>query len=149
MKRSMIVVCLLLLSPGQVMACIEDHNPGAGWFDQQPSGWSDYGAGAHSLHRDRVQDVSLFAGGLGVTILVGVLFRAMCQASRRASAQDANIDPDVPLVLPMDAPAFDPSCERVELASEAFEWPDPLASDTYLKPISGHSYAIDSTMSLS
>ena len=33
MKRSMIAVCLLLLSPGTVIACFEDHNAGAGWFD--------------------------------------------------------------------------------------------------------------------
>ena len=46
MKRSMIAVCLLLLSPGTVMACIEDHNTGAGWFDQQSSGWTSYGTGA-------------------------------------------------------------------------------------------------------
>ena len=35
MKRSMIAVCLLLLSPSEVIACFEDHNAGAGWFDQQ------------------------------------------------------------------------------------------------------------------
>ena len=32
MKRSMIAVCLLLLSPARVLACVEDHNPGAGWY---------------------------------------------------------------------------------------------------------------------
>jgi hypothetical protein len=149
MKRSMIVVCLLLLSPGGVTACIEDHNPGAGWYDQQPSGWSGYGVLGQGLHRDRVQDVSLFAGGLGITILVGVMFRAMCQASRKACTSDAQADTYVPLVMPMDAPAFDPSCEGVELASEVLEWTDPEAFDAYSDLMSGHSYAIDSAMSFS
>ena len=65
MKRSMIAVCLLLLSPSHVIACIEDHNAGAGWFDQQTSRWSSYGNAAQAMQRDMLMDVSLFAGGRG------------------------------------------------------------------------------------
>ena len=147
MKRSMIAVCLLLLSPDTVMACIEDHNPGAGWYDQQPSGWSGYGAGAQALHRDRVQDVSLFAGGLGVTILVGVLFRAMCQASQKASPSDSQPDARFTFVLPVDAPVCDPTCTHNELAGDVSGWTAQQEFDAYSDSISVHSHAIESAMS--
>ena len=106
MKRSMIAVCLLLLSPSTVMACIEDHNTGAGWFDQQPSGWTSYGTGAAALHRDRLLDVALFAGGLAGVILMGVAYRAICGAPRRAHASSSQPGGIVPLALPIDAPGI-------------------------------------------
>jgi hypothetical protein len=147
MNRSMIAVCLLFLTPGRAMACIEDHNSGAGWFDPQPSAWSGFGPGTQSLQRDRVQDVSLFALGLGATILVGVLFRAMCQASRMASASDTQSDTLVPLVMPMDAPVFDPSCTQNELATEMSEWSAQQAFDAYPDLMSGPSSVTDFAMS--
>jgi hypothetical protein len=146
MKRSMIAVCLVVLSPGGVKACIEDHNPGAGWFDQQPSGWTSYDTGAQVLHRDRVQDVSLLCGGLGVTILMGVFFRAMCQSSRLAFASDSRPDTLVPLVLPIDVPAFDPMCEQVGLNSEDWESSTSQAWDDFGGSLSGCSSAMDSVL---
>jgi hypothetical protein len=149
MKRSMIAVCLLVLTPGQAMGCIEDHNPGSGWFDSQPSEWASLSASGQVPQRDRVQDVSLFALGLGATILVGVLFRAMCQASRTASASETRSETFAPLVMPMDAPVFDPWCTENELAAEMSEWSAQLAFDEYADLMSGPSFAIESTMSFS
>jgi hypothetical protein len=149
MKQSMIAVCLLVLTPGRAMGCIEDHNPSSGWFDPQPSEWAGYGTEVQSLHRDRVQDISLFALGLGATILVGVLFRAMCQASRIASASETRSDTVAPLVMPMDAPVLDPWCTENELAAEMSEWSAQKAFDVYPDLMSGPSFAIDSTMSFS
>src|SRR5262245_44321237 len=103
MKRSMIAVCLLLLPRGQAIECIEDHNPGGGWLYEQPSEWASFSASGQVPHRDKVQAVSLFALGLGATILVGVLFRAMCQATRTAGAPETQSDTVAPLVMPADA----------------------------------------------
>ena len=83
MKRSMIAVCLMLLSPERLMACIEDHNSGAGWIDQQPSSWSHYSTWEQVAHRNSVQDISLFVGGMGLTILTGAFYRATRRAMLR------------------------------------------------------------------
>jgi hypothetical protein len=148
MKRSMIAVCLLLLSPGTVMACIEDHNTGAGWFDQQPSGWTSYVTGAQALHRDRLLDVAFFAGGLGAVILVGVSYRAMCLVPRRAQVSPSQPATVVPLALPMDAPAFEPLCADPWLDCEAPDWPYPEIFDVHSNSIMGHSPGIDSVTSI-
>ena len=149
MKRSMIAVCLLSLTPGRAMGCIEDHNPGAGWLYEQPSEWASFSASGQVSQRDRVQDVSLFVLGLGATILVGVLFRAMCQAARIASASETQSDTVAPLVMPTDAPVFDPWCTENELAAEMSEWSAEVAFEGYPGLMSGPSFAIDSTMSFS
>jgi hypothetical protein len=149
MKRSMIAVCLLFLPPGQAMACIEDHNPGSGWLYEQPSEWASFNASSQLPHRDRVQDVSLFALGLGATILVGVLFRAMCSASRTASASETQSDTVAPLVMPADAPVFDPWCTENELAAEMSEWSAQQAFGGHPNLTSGPSFAIECTMSFS
>jgi hypothetical protein len=106
MKRSMITVCLLLLTAGPVRACIEDHDTGSGWFDQQTSRWAAYQTGANAKHQDRLMNVSLFAGGSGVLILVGVLFRATYRAASPTSSQP--LSGDLPLAVPPDQPMWDP-----------------------------------------
>jgi hypothetical protein len=148
MKRSLIAVCLLLLSPSSVMACIEDHNTGAGWFDQQPSGWTTYGTGAQALHRDRLLDVALFAGGLGAVILMGVAYRATCLAPRRAPMSPSQPGALVPLALPIDAPAFEPLCAEPWLDIDAQDWPSPRIVDVHSSSITGHAHGIDSIMSI-
>ena len=90
------------------MACIEDHNTGAGWFDPQPTGWAHYGTGGRALYRDRMLDVAFFAGGLGAVMLLGVSYRAMCLAPGRAHMSPSQPTAVVPLALPIDAPAFEP-----------------------------------------
>jgi hypothetical protein len=144
MRRSMIAVCLVLVSPSPVLACIEDHNPGAGWFDQQPSGWSSYGTGARALPRDGVMDVALLAGGLGVVILAGLSYRAMCLAPRRAQVSRSQPATIVPLALPMDAPAFEPLCAISYLDSEGQDWSSSQIFDVHSSAITGHSGGIDS-----
>ena len=86
MKRFMITVCLLILTAKPVMACIEDHDKGTGWFEEQTSRWSSYRNGTSAMHLDMLMDVSLFAGGSGALILVGVLFRATSQAARQTDS---------------------------------------------------------------
>ena len=85
MRRSLIAVCLLLLSPSSARACYEDHKAGAGWFDERPSQWSNYGIGAQAAQRDKLMDVAVFAGGSGVLILLGVFMRTLLNAARRAA----------------------------------------------------------------
>jgi hypothetical protein len=146
MKRSLIAVCLLLLSPNAILACFEDHNPGAGWLDQQRSSGSSYGTGAQALRRDGLLDVALFAGGLGGVILVGVSYRAMRvvpEAARVIRWQPATL---VPLALPLDAPAFEPLCAMSCLHSEAPEWSSPQSFDVQSSAIMDHSPGIGSVV---
>ena len=116
MKRSMIAVCLLLLSPSHVMACIEDHDAGSRWFDQQTSVWSSYGNDTHSMNRDVLMNVSLFAGGSGVLILVGVLFRAMCRVGPQADSLQLSGGSS------LDWPAYEPFTAGVEEDSRDPSW---------------------------
>jgi hypothetical protein len=148
MKRSMIAVCLMLLSPGTAMACIEDHNTGAGWFDQQPSGWNSYSTGAQALHRDRLLDVAFFAGGLGALLLVGVSYRAMCPAVWRARVSPSRPAMFTPLALPVDSPASEPLCAGFCLDSERQDWSVPPIVDVYTTSIASHSQGIDSVASI-
>ena len=76
MKRSMIAVCLLLLWPGPAIACYDDHKASAGWIDEQPGRWSGYGIVAQAGQSGRLMGLSLFAGGSGVMILLGLIGRA-------------------------------------------------------------------------
>ncbi len=109
MKRSMIAVCLLLLSPSRVIACFEDHNPGAGWVDQRPMRWSIYGDAAESMGRDRLMDISLVAGVSGVVILLSVVVRAIVRTARHAAVSPAQAEEEIPLALPFDGPPCEPS----------------------------------------
>jgi hypothetical protein len=122
MKRSMIAVCLLLLSPSRVIACYEDHNAGAGWFDQQTVRWSNNGNSAQTRLRDTVMDVSLFAGGLGFVILLGVLVRAMIQASGQGPVSRLEPEERVPLALPFDGPPCEPCCVRLDFKFDENDW---------------------------
>jgi hypothetical protein len=148
MKRSMIAVCLLLLSPGSVMACIEDHNTGAGWFDQQSSGSTSYGTGAQALHRDRLLDVALLAGGMGAVILVGLSYVAMCRAPQHAAVSRSQPAAAVPLALPIDSPAFEPRCAEPWGACEGPEWSSPRMLDVHSDSITAGVQGIDSAMSI-
>ena len=84
MRRSLIAVCLLLLTPSSVQACYEDHNAGEGWFDEHSARWSNYGVRARAAKRDRLLDMSIFAGGSGVLILLSVFMRTLLRAARPA-----------------------------------------------------------------
>jgi hypothetical protein len=148
MKRSLIAVCLLLLSANSVMACVEEHNTGAGWFDQQPSGWASYGTGAQTMHRDRLLDVALFTGGLGALILVGVAARAVCRAPGRAEVNPSQPATIVPLALPMDVLAFAPMCAERRLVSEDHDWSCSQTVDVHSNSITGDSPGIDCAMSI-
>ena len=119
MKRSMIAVCLLLLSPSSVIACVEDHNPGVGWADQRPMRWSIYGNGAESMGSDRLVDVSLVAGVSGAVILLGVVVRAIVRSARYAAASPVQAEEETPLALPFDGPACEPSLALPEPDIEA------------------------------
>jgi hypothetical protein len=144
MRRSMIAVCLLLLSPSTVLACDEDHSPGAGWFDRQPPVWSSYGTGAEALHRDRALDVALFAGGLGVVILAGVCYRAMRAAAGPAPAGRSQPATIVPLALASDAPAFEPLCADPLGDFEIPDFSTPKSFDLHSSASTVHSPGIDS-----
>jgi hypothetical protein len=122
MKRSMIAVCLLLLSPSRVIACYEDHNAGAGWFDQQTLRWSSNGNAAQRMQRDTLMDVSLFAGGLGVVILLGVAVRAMIQATRHAPISRSQPEERVRVALPFDGPICEPRCDGSFLEFDELGW---------------------------
>jgi hypothetical protein len=128
MKRSMIVVCLLLLPPGGVMACYEDHSAGAGWFDEQTSRWSSYGSLAEALYRDRLMGVSVFAGGSGIAILVGVFIQARCRA--RQDAQNADLLPatGVPLAESVDQPPCEPLSTAI---SPDFQVSGSMSSESF------------------
>jgi hypothetical protein len=106
MKRLMIAVCLLLLAPSHVMACIEDHNTASGWFDRETARRASSGAGANASDHDWLTEVSLFAGGLGVLILVGVLFRATFRAAQRSDA--VPFSDDVTSGAPLDESMWEP-----------------------------------------
>jgi hypothetical protein len=110
MARSMIAVCLLLLSPGAVIACDQDHNAGAGWFDEQSLRFTGYGNGGRAVGRDWVADVSHFAGGVGVAILLGVLGRGMFKAARRTCVAPLGWDERMPLADPFYEPLCEPGC---------------------------------------
>ena len=122
MKRSLIAVCLLLLSPSRVIACYEDHNAGAGWFDQQTLRWSSNGSTAHTMQRNILMDVSFLAGVSGVVILLGVLVRAKIQAAGYTSVSPLQEEEQVPLVVPFDAPVCDPRCGASGLEFKADGW---------------------------
>ncbi len=111
MKRSMIAVCLLLLSPGTVIACFEDHNAGAGWFDAQSVRFAGYGNDGRAMQRDRLMEMALIAAGSGALIVFCVLGRAMFRSARRREISPFEESERVPLGVPFDEPPWDPSCE--------------------------------------
>jgi hypothetical protein len=113
MKRSMIAVCLLLLSPGTVIACLEDHNAGAGWFDVQLPRYAGYGTDGRAMQRDRLIDMALFAGGAGVLIVFGVVGRAMFLSARRTEESSFLGAEELSRVDPFDE---EPSCEPIDVA---------------------------------
>jgi hypothetical protein len=119
MRRLLFAVCLLLLTPSPVMACYEDHKAGAGWFDEPSSRWSNYGIGAQAAQRDRLMDVSVFAGGSGVLILLGVCMRSFLRAAQRAADESRE---RVPLAMPNDSPPCEPLCVLAGLDSQDEVW---------------------------
>jgi hypothetical protein len=149
MKRSMIAVCLLLLSPSRVIACFEDHNAGAGWFDQQNLHWSSYGNAAQAMQRDKLLDVSLIAGGSGVVILLGVMIRAKVQSARRAADSSSEPVEVGQFAFPFDGPASEPWCVRPSLDFDESGWTSPEIQDIGITPGTWAASAADSFCSLS
>ena len=131
MKRSMIVVCLLLSSPSTVIACYEDHNAGPSWFDQQSLQWSGYGSAAQAMQRDKLMVVSLVAGGSGVVILLGVFVRTMIRAARTAALALSVPEDETPLALPFDGPACEPYCARKDPDFAVCGWSSSEIEENY------------------
>jgi hypothetical protein len=131
MKRSMIAVSLLLLSPGEVIACYEDHGAGAGWFDQQTMRWSGYGNAGQATQTDKLLEMSLAAGVSGVVILLGVVVRTMIRAAGRAGVSPLQPEEETPLVLPFDGPACEPYCGWSEPDFEESGWSAPEIEEVY------------------
>ena len=115
MKRSMIAVCLLLLWPGPAIACYDDHKASAGWIDEQPGRWSGYGIVAQAGQSGRLMGLSLFAGGSGVMILLGLIGRAWLHPARTATDSSLDTDEGEPLVVRFEEPVCEPCCD----------WSDP------------------------
>jgi hypothetical protein len=145
MKRSMIAVCLLLLSPSGVMACYEDHNAGAGWFDPEASRWPNYGSAARALHHDKLMDVSLLAGGSGVAILIGVLIRAMCRAGRQPVSRLQPVT-RVPLAVPIDRPTSEPFYTQAGMDPDDRCWSSSGTFSFDDEHVASGNLAIDSVM---
>ena len=110
MRQSLIAVCLLFLTPASVMACYEHDDPGAGWIDDQSSRWSYFGMGAKAGQQDRLLDLSVFAGGSGMLILLGVGMRTLLRAAPRAAVETLEPASQVPLAIPSDRPPCEPQC---------------------------------------
>jgi hypothetical protein len=143
MKRTMIAVCLLVLSPSGVMACYEDHNPGAGWFDERSGRGGNYGGALQSVYRDRVMDGSLAAAGSGLVILLGILVRARRPTAGHASGSHLQPAKRIPLVVEIDRPP----CEEI-LATVGFDsrdkccsFSDPVGIDA--EPVTSGFVAVD------
>jgi hypothetical protein len=105
MRRSTIAVCLLLLSPTSVSACIDELPVQGEWFYKEPSSRSDYNPLAESMERDdTTMVVSVIAGGVGVAILPGLSFRAAWRSRTRGALVAPEGARPVPLALPFDRP---------------------------------------------
>ncbi len=131
MKRSMIAVCLLLWAPGTVSACIEDHNAGAGWFDEHTLRFTGYGSRGQVVQRDWLVDASHIAGGVGVAILLGVLGRGIFRAARQTGAAPVGWDERMPLAVPFDEPPCEPSCDWSTSGLDQDEWAEPEMEELY------------------
>ncbi len=147
MKRMVIAVCLLVLSPSGVMACYEDHSPGAGWLDERSGRSPNFGGALQSVYRDAVMDGSLAAAGSGLVILLGVLVRARRQTAGRASGSELQPATRIPLVVEIDRPPCDPI-----LASVGFDSQDVCTSFSEsvgidAEPVTSGFVAIDCMMS--
>jgi hypothetical protein len=144
MRRSLIAVCLVLLAPLSVKACYEDHNPAAGWAEDKRPFWSNYGIGAEGVQRDRLMDVSMFAGGSGVLILLGVSLRAFLLAARRDAVEMVESASLVPLALPTDGPPCEPQCVLTGLDSQDDTWAPVDFRDVSDEAFPGVTLPVDS-----
>ena len=149
MKRSTIAVCLLLLSPSGVMACYDDHNTGPGWFDEHTPRWSTYGSVPQTMHRDKLMEVSLFVGGLGVVILVGVAIRAKRQAARHIAISPLEPATGLFLAEPFDGPTCEGFCVQDGPDSQDRSWPSVKTCDINTEYLAGASSGINTVMSFS
>ncbi len=84
MRLSMIVVCLLLLSPTSVLACWKDAPEQTKWFQEMPSSsWEADGSRAEGTSGDGMLGPWLLGAGSASVALVGVSFRAFTRAAGR------------------------------------------------------------------
>jgi hypothetical protein len=142
MRRFLIAICALLLTPSSVMACYEDHKAGAEWFDEPSSNWIKYGMGAHAAQRDGLMDVAVFAGGSGVLILLGVGIRTHLRAARRAAAE--TLEPaGLPLALANDGPPCEPLCVRAGLDSQDDVWASAEFRDVCDLSLTGVNFPVE------
>ena len=86
MRLSTIAVCLLLLTPCSVSACLDDHSPQqTGWFHEMPSSYrSSAGEGAEET---TMPGLWMLGAGSASVALVVVSFRAFSRAAGRGPMQ--------------------------------------------------------------
>ncbi len=105
MRCSTIAVCLLVVFPGAVSACIEETPVQGEWFYKQQSSRPYYSPLAESMETDDPMMVtSVIAGGAGAAILLGLLIRAAWRSRRQAPLEPPERANRVPLALPFDRP---------------------------------------------
>jgi hypothetical protein len=105
MRCSTIAVCLLLLFPVAVSACIEETPVQGEWFYKGQSSRPYYGLLAESTELDdRIMATSVIAGGAGAAILLGLLIRAAWRSRRQGPLEPPERANRVPLALPFDRP---------------------------------------------
>jgi hypothetical protein len=144
MKRSMIAVCLLLLSPSTVIACFEDHDAGVGWFEQQNLRWWSRGNTVGAMRSDRLMDAALVAGGLGVVMLVGVVVRAVIQAVRQTPVSPLESDVPMPLPVRFAARPCEPLRVWPDLDLDESGWPSSEIQEVQAESATWAASAIDS-----
>jgi hypothetical protein len=118
MKRAMIAVCLLVLSPSGVRACYEDHSPGAGWFDERSGRGPNHGGALRSVYRDSLIEGSLATAGSGLMILLGILVQTRRSRAERASGFQMPAGTRTPLVVEIERPPCDPILASVGFDSQ-------------------------------
>jgi hypothetical protein len=103
MRRLVIAVCLLLLWPISVRACIEHGAPG--WFTDRPQqSWEIPRVRADAIGLDDVVGMSVFLGSSGAGVF-GVLFlRALCRRAITGRQHARKPVPGVPLAVPSNEP---------------------------------------------
>ena len=143
MRRSLIAVCLLLLTPSSVQACYEDHNA------VRAGSMSILRGGritelAQAAQRDRLLDMSIFAGGSGVLILLSVFMRTLLRAARPAAAETLDAASRVPLAMPADSPPCEPLCVLVDFDSQDHVWSSVEFHDLRDESLTGTTLPVES-----
>ncbi len=82
MRRSTIVVFLLVLPPSSALACFDEHK--AGWFNEMPTrSWELLGASHEGGQWEEISGLWAIAAGAASLALIAVSFRAYSRAGTR------------------------------------------------------------------